>query len=290
MAQKIHLITDSTGIAEENIMLCGRKGIPSDRQAKANCDASYGAENFCKKCFKAFDPLAYKAKPDLPRYDMPVWLKVIEFQQKKLAVMKAIPEIPCSGTDDDGEYSYTQAPDVIEAYQKEFKKVGFLFRALKVTCEVVNERVFLVHATYRITDADTGYYEDHESVGAGVNGVWSPTSAMTFAKKAGVLDTFFASYRERQEQKLSTPQNADELSKMTDLYNFYHDKTDSRADRVLVDRQVRHILGGRWPQDEKDMATARTLDLSTVCLGGFDAKKAGPKGFGNHEEQAKELY
>ncbi len=138
---------------------------------------------------------------------------------KKLAIMAAVPVMPCSAINKDRHgciYHHTQASKVFYIYGQEMIKYGLVMRMIK--CEMSeahhtidrmtgNEKDGFVWetkeilcsravCTFRIADTETGEYEDFMASGLGDNEVWSDTSALTVAFKEALLLYFHTSWPE----------------------------------------------------------------------------------------------
>ncbi len=137
-----------------------------------------------------------KAKKKTPRKKVPVY-RPMGLQSKILQIMGMIPTIECTGQEqsEDGEdmYYYTEAAEVFKVYSKAFVEIGLTFLPISaVTIE--DRRAYRATVTYRLTDVETGQYQDVVAVGLGCNGVWALNSAQTVARKQALLNMFGASY------------------------------------------------------------------------------------------------
>lgn len=127
-----------------------------------------------------------------PKYPQPIGL-----QAKIRQIMEAVTIIECTGEEYDektGETCYyTEAAEVFRVYTEQFIRVGLTFVPVGIET-VLDNRAYKATMTYRLTDTETGQYQDVVAVGLGCNGVWALNSAQTVARKQALLNTFGASY------------------------------------------------------------------------------------------------
>lgn len=133
-----------------------------------------------------------KKKAKKKHYPMP---RPIGLQAKILEVMKMVPLIECTGQEQGEEdvYYYTEAAEVFRIYSKAMVEVGLTFVPISIDT-VLDARAYRATIIYRLTDAETGQYQDVVAVGLGCNGVWALNSAQTVARKQALLNMFGASY------------------------------------------------------------------------------------------------
>ena len=140
-----------------------------------------------------------KRKPAKKRYPLP---RPIGLQDKILEVMKEVPIIECTGQEqgEDDVYYYTEAAEVFRIYSEAMVKVGLTFVPISIDT-VLDARAYRATIIYRLTDAETGQYQDVVAVGLGCNGVWALNSAQTVARKQALLNMFGASYPQPETPK-----------------------------------------------------------------------------------------
>ena len=142
-------------------------------------------------------------------------------QAKRFEIMKAVPQMPCSAISKDFQglqYCHTQATDVYQIYRNEMKDRGLtinmigcksesvlVYEESKETPTIINQNIALEkkhiknynsrsHCTFRITDTESGQYDDIQSTALGNNDVWSDNSAQTVAMKQALLQYYFTSW------------------------------------------------------------------------------------------------
>jgi hypothetical protein len=139
-----------------------------------------------------------RKKPAKKRYPLP---RPTGLQAKILKIMALCKIIKCTGietieADDPTQnetYHYTEAAEVFRVYSEAMIEVGLTFVPINVDA-VLDTRAYRATITYRLTDPETGQYQDVVAVGLGCNGVWALNSAQTVARKQALLNTFGASY------------------------------------------------------------------------------------------------
>ena len=137
---------------------------------------------------------------------------LIGLHAKKLLIMKAHPVMPCSSVSKDRQglaYAHTQAAKVFYTYAEECREHNLVIRM--ISCEMSNAKYPIDRktdagwaieyvecsravCTFRITDTESGEYEDFMASGLGDNEVWSDTSAVTVAYKEALLLYFFTAW------------------------------------------------------------------------------------------------
>lgn len=154
-----------------------------------------------KKTAKKTKNQTKKNKPKARRDPLP---RCIGLHNKILKVMELLPEIPCTGEEyDDTQqdiYYYTEAAAVFKLYTAKMVEVGLTFVPISMKTEV-DRRFYKAEIIYRLTDPETGQYQDVVAVGLGCNGVWALNSAQTVARKQALLNTFGASYPQPDKAK-----------------------------------------------------------------------------------------
>jgi len=145
--------------------------------------------------------------------------------KKKLEIMAAVPIMPCSAISHDRQgniYHHTQATKVFYTYNQLLIEKQLVINMIECTSrpatyvidvkvgekwEVIEVPCTEVCAKFRITDAETGQYEDFKSVGLGDNEVWSATSAVTVCMKEAYLVYFHTCWPE-EDTTIKTMQQA----------------------------------------------------------------------------------
>jgi|TARA_R100000501_G_C2620416_1_gene113673 hypothetical protein len=132
------------------------------------------------------------------------------FARKCFHVMHLVPEIDCTGIDDEREYAYTEAHHVYRRYREAFAEVGLTIMPVlddKTQLLHLGRGMFQATVVYEVTDIDTGYSERGIGVGLGINGVWAANSAQTRAMKQFLIQTFLASWQPPPDLKAIVYQN-----------------------------------------------------------------------------------
>ncbi|MEE9354752.1 MAG: hypothetical protein V3U75_04105 [Methylococcaceae bacterium] len=154
-----------------------------------------------KKTKKKKKPAKKKAKRKPAKKKHYALPRPIGLQAKILKIMKLVPTIECTGqeqtearTGEDPEtYYYTEAAEVFRQYSEAMVEVGLTFVPITIVT-VLDDRAYRATVTYRLTDVETGQFQDVVAVGLGCNGVWALNSAQTVARKQALLNMFGASY------------------------------------------------------------------------------------------------
>lgn len=145
-----------------------------------------------------------KAKKTAPK--KPKKIQYVGLQAKRFEIMAAVPQMPCSAISKDFQgltYCHTQATDVYQIYRNEM-----LDREMTINMIACKTETVLVHkaadgreeynsrstCTFRITDTESGQYDDIQSTALGNNDVWSDNSAQTVAMKQALLQYFFTAW------------------------------------------------------------------------------------------------
>lgn len=127
----------------------------------------------------------------------------------KLAIMDAVPIIPCTAIKRDRNgrlFAHTEAEKVYQLYREQCKEHRLVIRrirgeatsttrpSLRFTEKDIWETKEVACVSYQgdweICHVDSGEIETFRGAGAGDNEVWSINSAQTVAKKCGLLDYF----------------------------------------------------------------------------------------------------
>lgn len=146
-----------------------------------------------------------KSKPALVSY-----APLYNLHQKKLAIMREIPIMPCTAITKDPQglrFAHTQAEKVYKIYREACLKRGLVTR--RTGGELVNgktvdwkpvgrDRWEIVEVScvrfkggvWEICDSETGEKETFRGDGDGNNLIWAGNSAQTIAKKQALLDYF----------------------------------------------------------------------------------------------------
>jgi len=132
--------------------------------------------------------------------------------KKKLEIMEAVPIMPCSGVMKDRQgvlFAHTQASKVFFEYSKQCRDKNLVIHMVDCVMslgqypqdlhkgdEIRNISCSRAVCTFRITDQDTGQFEEFMGSGLGDNDTWSDTSAQTVAYKQALLLYFFTAWPE----------------------------------------------------------------------------------------------
>ena len=165
----------------------------------------------------------------------------IGLQAKILKVMAMLPTIECTGEEyDEGSedtYHYTEAAVVFRVYSEAMVKIGLTFVPISIET-VLDPRAYKATITYRLTDPETGQYQDVVAVGLGCNGVWALNSAQTVARKQALLNTFGASYPQPESEK-------QKVRKAVKMFEPHTQLTTKKA----MDELQKHDFFGKEPRD-----------------------------------------
>lgn len=119
----------------------------------------------------------------------------VAWTEKMFTIAMEFPNPPTTGVhkSQGDEYPYTRAQEVFKYYRAAMKK----YRVMVVPGAIRtfrDRRAYRVEYEFRFIDVDTGHSESVWCAGTGNNGIWSPTSAMTVAKKEAMLLAFHADW------------------------------------------------------------------------------------------------
>lgn len=151
------------------------------------------------------DPLSANRVANLSEMELKARL-----DRKRFKVMHLVPEIDCTGVDDEREYAYTEAHHVYRRYREAFAEVGLMVMPVlddRTQCLHLGRGMFQVTVVYEVTDIDTGYSIRGIGIGLGFNGVWAANSAQTRALKQFLIQTFLASWQPPADLKNIVYQN-----------------------------------------------------------------------------------
>lgn len=141
-------------------------------------------------------------------------LRPVGLHNKKLAIMAAVPIMPCSMVSKDkygALFAHTRAVKVFATYYQECLKYGLTIRLVElemsdvdlVEFRMVDEKWVEYKKSYSranckfiITDSASGEHEMFCGSGLGENSVWSDTSAQTVAMKQALLLYFATAWPE----------------------------------------------------------------------------------------------
>lgn len=172
--------------------------MPKKKKAVKKSVKKSAKKSVKKKTTKKHDPLKQ--------------IKPIGLHAKKLLIMQAVPVLPCSAVSKDRQglmYAHSQAAKVFYTYSQECQKYGLTIRMIE--CDMSTAKYPIDRKTeagwsieyiecsravckFRITDKESGEYEDFMASGLGDNTIWSDTSACTVAMKEALLLYFMTSW------------------------------------------------------------------------------------------------
>ncbi len=170
----------------------------------------------------------------------------IGLQAKRFEIMKAVPTMPCSAINRDMQglrYCHTQAENVYQIYRNEMMKRGLTINIIEAKSESVlvkknaDGQEFYSsrsHCTFRITDIESGEYDDIQSTALGCNDVWSDNSSQTVAMKQALLQYFFTVWPQPTDYIEVIKCSLDELKGET----FKKAVTNMMPDKVITNKQA----------------------------------------------------
>lgn len=158
-----------------------------------------------KKSVKKTVKKTVKKKAKAKRKTRKSW-QGVGLQVKRFEIMAAVPQMPCSAINKDLQgltYCHTQATQVYQIYRNEMMDRKMTINMIECRTETVqtneskDHQAFFSsrsHCTFRITDTESGEYDDIQSTALGNNDVWSDNSSQTVAMKQALLQYFFTAW------------------------------------------------------------------------------------------------
>ena len=158
-----------------------------------------------KKAKKSTKKTTTKAKPVTQVSGDPLW----SLHAKVQKVMEAVPVVPCSALssdNDDRYFAYTRAEQIFAIYHKECIALNLKITMYDSDVITTTRPITLEDGTktevpcvrcngkFRITDTDTGQFEEFVGTGDGDNEVWSCQSAETVAMKQALIMYFMTAW------------------------------------------------------------------------------------------------